>query len=67
MLAVDHVLSGRFTQHRAMPNEDLRDQQMLHCAGLVDDSDEFIDFDPSEPNEGLTIISEEEFFERYFD
>lgn len=66
MLAVDHVLTHRYVPHRAMPTRELAEQQMLHCAG-IDESDEFIDFDPSEEYEGLTIISDAEFFERYVD
>lgn len=55
--------------HRAIPTRELRELQMMHQPNLhsasIDEEDEFLEFDPTDPD--VQEIDEAEFFDRYFD
>jgi hypothetical protein len=63
MLATDTAL--RTLKH--MPTAEVRELQDAHQMNLHADFDDDSLFDADDELEGLTIIDEAEFFERYFD
>ena len=63
MLAVDRVLNSRYNPHRAQPSDEIARERELHCSLDATDDPETIE----DEFEGLTIIDEAEFFDRYFD
>jgi hypothetical protein len=65
-IAVDHFIGFG---HRAIPTRELRELQMMHQpnlhAGTKEEEDEYLDFDPTDPD--VQEITDEEFFDRYFE